>query len=76
MKNTLFVCLLFMATNSFAQKQADLKLWYNKPAGNVWEDALPIDILIKLMIAINKINAAIHESVYNIFSTRLLLACR
>jgi len=42
MKNTLFVCLLFMTANSFAQKQSDLKLWYNKPAGNVWEDALPV----------------------------------
>jgi alpha-L-fucosidase 2 len=32
------VCL---ATNSFAQKQQDLKLWYNKPSGDVWENALP-----------------------------------
>jgi len=42
MKNLLFVCLLFLATNCFAQKQGDLKLWYNKPAGDVWENALPV----------------------------------
>ena len=42
MKNALFVCLLFLSANCFAQKQGDLKLWYNKPAGNVWENALPI----------------------------------
>jgi alpha-L-fucosidase 2 len=42
MKNTLFVCLVFVASNCFAQKQADLKLWYKQPAGNVWENALPI----------------------------------
>ena len=42
MKNSLFVCLLFLAANCFAQKQADLKLWYNKPLGNVWENALPV----------------------------------
>jgi alpha-L-fucosidase 2 len=42
MKSALFVCLLFTAGNCFAQKQANLKLWYNKPAGNVWENALPV----------------------------------
>ncbi|MEO7047781.1 MAG: glycoside hydrolase N-terminal domain-containing protein, partial [Ferruginibacter sp.] len=42
MKTTLFVCLLFIASNCFAQKQSDLKLWYNKPAGDVWENALPV----------------------------------
>jgi alpha-L-fucosidase 2 len=42
MKNVLFVGLLFLITNCFAQKQQDLKLWYNKPAGDVWENALPI----------------------------------
>ncbi|HEY5407619.1 MAG TPA: glycoside hydrolase family 95 protein [Ginsengibacter sp.] len=42
MKNLLFVCLLFPAAKCFAQKQADLKLWYNKPAGAVWENALPV----------------------------------
>lgn len=40
MKN--IVCLLFLATNCFAQKKQDLKLWYNKPSGEVWENALPI----------------------------------
>ena len=42
MKNLLFVCSLLLAANCFAQKQGDLKLWYDKPAGNVWENALPI----------------------------------
>lgn len=42
MKSALYVCLLFTVGNCFAQKQANLKLLYNKPAGNVWENALPI----------------------------------
>jgi alpha-L-fucosidase 2 len=42
MKSALFICLLFMAGNCFAQKQQDLKLWYNKPSGDVWENALPV----------------------------------
>jgi alpha-L-fucosidase 2 len=42
LKLILFVSLLWVATNSVAQKQQDLKLWYNKPAGHVWENALPI----------------------------------
>jgi alpha-L-fucosidase 2 len=42
MKNVLFVGLLFLITNCFAQKQQDLKLWYNKPTGDVWENALPV----------------------------------
>ena len=36
------VCLLILTANCFAQKKADLKLWYNKPSGDVWENALPI----------------------------------
>ena len=42
MKIAIFVCLLFLTTNCFTQKKTDLKLWYNKPSGNVWENALPI----------------------------------
>src|SRR5690242_17645933 len=42
LKFVVFVCLLFLTTNSFAQKQQTLKLWYNKPAGDVWENALPV----------------------------------
>jgi alpha-L-fucosidase 2 len=42
MKNVLFVGLLFLITDCFSQKQQDLKLWYNKPAGDVWENALPV----------------------------------
>jgi alpha-L-fucosidase 2 len=42
MKNVLFVALLFLITDCFSQKQQDLKLWYNKPSGDVWENALPI----------------------------------
>ena len=42
MKNSLFVCLLLLATNCLAQKQVDLKLWYNKPSDDVWENALPV----------------------------------
>src|SRR6185312_16024566 len=42
MKNVLFVGLLFLITDCFAQKQQDLKLWYNKPAGDIWENAWPL----------------------------------
>jgi alpha-L-fucosidase 2 len=34
--------LLFIAINSFSQGKQALKLWYNKPSGNTWENALPI----------------------------------
>ena len=27
---------------SFSQTDPGLKLWYNKPSGNTWENALPI----------------------------------
>ena len=30
------------AKDSIKFSQQDLKLWYNKPAGNTWENALPI----------------------------------
>ncbi|MGZ3924259.1 MAG: glycoside hydrolase N-terminal domain-containing protein, partial [Flavisolibacter sp.] len=33
--------VLFAAINSFSQGK-DLKLWYNKPSGKTWENALPI----------------------------------
>ena len=42
MKSALFACLLFLAANCLAQKQQDLKLWYNRPSGDVWENALPV----------------------------------
>ena len=42
MKNTLFVCLFFLATHCLAQKKQDLKLWYSKPSSEIWENALPI----------------------------------
>ena len=37
-KNILFVLLLFGINHT----QAQLKLWYNKPSGKTWENALPI----------------------------------
>ncbi len=43
MKQTVVCCLLlFTVTAGFSQKSQTLKLWYNKPAGKVWENALPI----------------------------------
>ncbi len=52
MKKKLFSCWqLFILTNIIgcmpilslqAQSPGALKLWYNKPAGNIWENALPI----------------------------------
>ncbi|MBE7174066.1 MAG: glycoside hydrolase family 95 protein [Williamsia sp.] len=42
MKKHLFLFLLLATANSFAQTGAGLKLWYNKPSGRIWENALPI----------------------------------
>lgn len=42
MKKALIFCLLFVTTNCFSQTKQRLKLWYNKPSGAVWENALPI----------------------------------
>lgn len=38
----LFNLLLFSGISVLAQKTADLKLWYKSPAGEVWENALPL----------------------------------
>ena len=35
------VACIMTVTFSFAQKQSDMKLWYNKPA-TYWEEALPL----------------------------------
>lgn len=42
MKTLYFACVLFVTTVSLAQTGSDLKLWYNNPSGNTWENALPI----------------------------------
>src|SRR3954452_21736468 len=42
MKSVFIVFLLTVATNCYSQNNADLKLWYNHPSGEVWENALPI----------------------------------
>src|SRR6476619_7400981 len=39
---TLLLSLAFSATVIHAQNNTALKLWYNKPSGKVWENALPI----------------------------------
>ncbi|MBN8650034.1 MAG: glycoside hydrolase family 95 protein [Cytophagales bacterium] len=36
------IVLVFAAGVTFAQSDDGLKLWYNKPSGNQWENALPI----------------------------------
>ena len=38
----IFTFLLFVSTASFSQNKAALKLWYNRPSGTTWENALPI----------------------------------
>jgi alpha-L-fucosidase 2 len=38
---TVFCTLFFFVLSGIAQ-DSNMKLWYNKPAGNVWEDALPV----------------------------------
>ena len=43
MKNSFLFFVLFLSTiTSFAQQPSNLKLWYTKPAGNIWTDALPV----------------------------------
>jgi alpha-L-fucosidase 2 len=38
-----FACFfLLTTTTAFSQSQVPLKLWYNKPSGSTWENALPI----------------------------------
>src|SRR5678809_1505868 len=39
---TLLLSLVLSATGIHAQNNTALKLWYNKPSGKVWENALPI----------------------------------
>ena len=41
MRKCLFIIALFAAVNCFSQ-QNGLKLWYNKPSGTTWENALPV----------------------------------
>lgn len=38
----IFSFLLFIATAGYSQNKQALKLWYNKPSGRTWENALPI----------------------------------
>jgi alpha-L-fucosidase 2 len=42
MKIYLFGIVLFFGISLSAQQTDDLKLWYDKPAGAVWENALPL----------------------------------
>src|SRR3982751_408280 len=42
MKQLLSVIFLLSATISFSQNKPGLKLWYTKPSGKTWENALPI----------------------------------
>ena len=39
---TLLLSLVLSATGIHAQNNTALKLWYNKPSGKIWENALPI----------------------------------
>ncbi|MEO7768483.1 MAG: glycoside hydrolase family 95 protein, partial [Ferruginibacter sp.] len=42
MKNRLLVTFIFVATFGYSQDKQVLKLWYDKPSGNTWENALPV----------------------------------
>lgn len=42
MRQLFSFCLLIVTTVSFSQNKPGLKLWYNKPSGSIWENALPI----------------------------------
>lgn len=42
MKKIFSALLFFVTINGYSQSKTDLKLWYNRPSGNTWENALPI----------------------------------
>lgn len=42
MKHLYTLLLLLAAATGFAQNDVHLRLWYNNPAGDVWENALPV----------------------------------
>lgn len=42
MRKTFFCCLLLTSVVCFGQENKKLKLWYTQPAGQTWENALPI----------------------------------
>ncbi|GEO07818.1 glycoside hydrolase family 95 protein [Segetibacter aerophilus] len=42
MRKVAFIFLLFLDSVIYSQNNQTLKLWYNKPAGKTWENALPI----------------------------------
>src|SRR5689334_18965052 len=42
MKKILLLSSFFITTICFTQNNQQLKLWYNKPSGTTWENALPI----------------------------------
>lgn len=42
MKNVLLFFALVMSATAFSQQDPGLKLWYNQPSGETWEDALPV----------------------------------
>src|SRR5215211_9152307 len=42
MKKGALICLLLITMNGFSQHRNTLKLWYNRPSGDAWENALPI----------------------------------
>jgi alpha-L-fucosidase 2 len=41
-KKLLITCVVLLSSTCFSQSNNNLKLWYNKPSGTVWENALPI----------------------------------
>jgi len=42
MKKTIAIIGLIVSANCFSQNKTGLKLWYNRPSGKTWENALPI----------------------------------
>src|SRR5688572_18132096 len=42
MKHLFSAFFLLLVITSFSQSKQDLKLWYNKPSGRTWENAMPI----------------------------------
>src|SRR5690606_20683066 len=42
MKKIFLVTLLFTSMHIFGQQADPLRLWYDEPSGEIWENALPI----------------------------------
>jgi alpha-L-fucosidase 2 len=69
MKQLFFVFLLMLATAGFSQNKTGLRLWYNKPSGAIWENALPVgNGRLGAMVYGNVVNETIQLNEHTLWS--------